>query len=211
MTDDNPYRPPSSDLANWSEGLPESPPPFRARWLRTAAWYTLLMLALSIPSTADSFSPGLLAPALSKFLLVAVTVLAIYVLYVMVGYLEYRYAARNLRTVFYTLAALNLVLGTASLFELGGDPENLSAFDFAALGLYVFFGGVIAVFGYRIRKIQTTNRYVTSLGWLAMLQGICAASIVLIILAIPLGMFFDVLLVMYFFSAARELVEAGHP
>ena len=210
MTDDNPYRPPASDPANWNEGLPDAPPPFRARWLRTAAWYSLAMLAISIPYTADSFVPGMLSTSTSNFMLVVITILAIYVLYVLVGYLEYRYAARNLRGLFHVLAALNIVLGAVVVFELGGDPDNLSVFDFAALGLFVIYGVVIAVFGYRMRKLETTNRYVSVLGWLALLQGVCAAVIVLMILAIPLGLVFDFVLALFFFSAARELADAGH-
>lgn len=210
MNSENPYQPPNSDVTPISEPLSLPPPPFRRSFLLVGGWLSLLLWLLTIPYTAEAFVPALFPTAVSVALTVSVTLLSMFVLYVLIRYLEYRYETKNFRTLFYVLLALGAVSGVLNLLDTGSDPDEFSLIMLIGVIALPIYGIPYTMLGFRIKRYAKDAPLLIALAWLTIVSGILMSTIIFAPLIFPIGLVSGLLWTLALFSAARELSQAGY-
>lgn len=207
---ENPYLPPSSDVAPIRVALSLADPPFSSEYLRVSGWLSLVLIVLNVVYLAESFVPELFATSVTVALGVSTILLSIYLTYVLVRYLEYRYEAANLRVLFYVLVVVSVLMGIADLLSVGDASDELSYSMIALIVAMPIYGIPYAMFGFRIKQFAKDSPLLNTLAWLTIATGILISTIIFAMLAVPLSLASDVVFAMLLFAVAREISESGY-
>ncbi len=210
MQNDNPYLPPRADLTPVFAAI-DSAPPFPSRLLRIGAWMSVVQLLLLFPYSWVSFDSDALPPALTVALGLVNSFLPVVVMYTLVRYLEFRYQARNLRTLFYVITGVGLIFGLLGIPMVLEDSDELSPLFWTGLLGLPLFGVPYALLGHRIKRLAEPMSPVITLGWLMILIGWTLASLVLAPIAMVLNFAYCWVAAKLLFASAREIAEAGYP
>lgn len=210
MQADNPYQPPSADLESVAAPI-ASKPSFSSSLLSSAAWLSIVSMFVSVAYAVESFVPKTFPAALTVAIGIASTVLPIYVMYALVRYVEFRYEMFNLRTLFYVLSAVGLIVGALGIPFVLEDSEEITPLFWAAMLAMPLYGIPYAMFGFRLKGNSNSTSTLAVLSLMMILSGIALASFILAVLSLPLGLAVQWLSAMVLFAGAREIVKAGYP
>ena len=200
------YAPPRSDVTPLTPPLPSGG--MSSRVPRAGAWLSIALLIITIPYYLASFVPGIFPVAVVMALALITLLLSLSAFYLFVRFIEFRYAVANLWPLFYVISAVTVVLSIVGIPILIDDSSEPSIYTWiSVLGLPVF-GIPYAMFGYRIKGIQGATSLTTTLGWLQLVSGILTASIVLVLLALPLTFVNLWISAVVLFAGAREIDAA---
>ena len=211
MDQQNPYQPPGAELvAEPAQDLPGAPP-FGSGFLRAGAWSCGAALVLALPYYWESWFRGSFPLAVTIALGVVNTLLSIYVLYVLVRYLEYRHAAVGLRPLFYCLVVAGALVGISGIWLMLDDSEGLSPAMWATIVAMPLFGIPHALFGFRLKRFGHRSPMLVAIGWLTIISGFSVTSVFLALISVPLEFISSLLLVVVLLAGAREIRAAGFP
>ncbi len=159
-----------------------------------------------------SFAAGFIQDESLEFaslVLSAVTsIMWVYLILMFRRFMEVRFEIKGLRKYVNLLILLTIVLTVQSIL-MGHEPES-GSLDIATIGyiaMLVPYGIVAILFGRTLLSIDTPYPYLRAFAWLTMLAGIAFASIVLLLVAMPIGFAADVLMALMFFAGRKELLS----
>jgi len=212
MKDTNPYKPPHSDLVN--EAMPDS---FRSESISTgqlnlAGWLSISYAFLSIPILVISFmSVGTESESISlmsqTFTIIS-SVIWVYLLIILRKFLQARFTISGLGIYIWLMIFFTAVILVLSFFL--DKTENTNEFTVETIAYFVSFipyGIVTILFGKKLLSIKVPYPSLKAFSWLTIITGICMATVVLFILAIPFGIIADILLALLFFNGKKELAS----
>ena len=205
------YDPPASDLLV-KEELPEKylTGPLTEQKLRRIGWVALMHILVGLPVIAASFYSAVYGESEIFFTLSLVldlfsTLLFVYLLVMFKLFLNLRFNYYRVNAHIIVLIILSLMMVIDSFFM---SDRMEGAFDIATLLYFlmmVVFGVIIALFGKRLLAIDTLFKYLRLFAWSNIVLGVCLASVILFLLALPVGLLSSFALMMIFFTAAGEL------
>lgn len=208
MKGKNPYQTPESNLIH--ESVPNS---FyienaSAGQLNLAGWLSILYAAITVPTLILSFS-GIVSEddnfeIASHALEFLSTFLWIYLLLALKKFIELRFQLKSLTAYVDSLIVITLLL-MAFGFLLDQDPEAISVGMIMYFGLIVVYAVISFLLGRKLLSIKEEYPYIRAFSWTIMISGVCMATIILLLLAIPIGIASDILLALLFFKGRKEL------
>lgn len=210
MQSENPYQAPSSDLIPAAAPI-TSQPPFRSSLLRSGGWMSLVLLAVTIPYAVASFDASLIPPVVVVMLGIAGSVLPIPVMYALIRFVEFRYAVSNLRTLFYLVSIIGLVIGLLGIPLVLDDSEQLSPFLWIGIAGLPIYGVPYTLLGFRLKRAVSGAPTLTTLAWLMIVTGMCLTSLIFAVLTPPMSMAWCGVCAAVLFAGAREIGAAGYP
>ncbi len=210
MKHSNPYKTPNADLVN--EAIPDS---FRTesisiKQLNFAGWLSLFYAFLSIPilaisvMSAEAGSESL--NLMSQSLTVISSAIWVYLLIMLRKFLEARFAISGLGAYIGLLISFTAVMAVLSLFlDQSGSTSEFTAGTMAFFVSFIPYGIVTILLGRKLLSIKVPYPSLKAFSWLIIITGVCMASVVLFMLAIPLGIVTDIFLALLFFNGKKEL------
>lgn len=212
VKDSNPYKPPNSDLV--SEAVPDS---FRTGSISTgqlnfAGWLSIFYAFLSVPILAISLMSAETESESLNLMSQALTIIAsaiwVYLLIILRKFLQARFAISGLGTYITLVIFFTAVMLVLSFFL--DKTENTNELTLETIAYFVSFipyGIVTVLFGRKLLSIKVPYPSLKAFSWLTIATGICMATVVLFMLAIPLGIAADILLALLFFNGKKELAS----
>jgi len=210
MNSENPYQAPSSDVTPIPVPTSLPKPPFGSNFLLVGGWMSLLLIVLNIPYLAASAVPAIFPTSVTIALAIASMLLSIYLMYVMVRYLEYRHKATDIRVLFYVLAAVGVVFGITSVLDILENSDELTYGVIASIIAMPIYGIPYTMIGFRIKRCAKDSPLLSTLAWLTIASGVSMTTIIFVFFAIPLGIAWSVVFAWLLFDGAREISEAGY-
>ena len=205
MTETNPYDPPKSKVNQSEVPIAELLIKLSPQKLQLAAWFAIGSLLVGsfalIAAFADSNRSGVIY-TVSELLSWLSTGMWIYCLIMLEQLLTHRFSIEKLRPYLVILIVLNLIEAFLGMFV---DFENLSAITIGYFALLFPYGLTLILLARKILKCPHVYSHLKSFAWLCLFGGICTASIVLILVSLPLLYIASFFLALSFFQAAREL------
>lgn len=204
------YSAPHADLSV-KEQLPETftHGHLSESWLQRMGWLCVFYILLSFPVLAVDFMMG--AGEIDDRYQIVSTVLNVISImiwiYLMFGFKRLLHYRLNTRAADVYIHTLILIAIPYTLFALLADidfstlePPTVVYFTFSVVS-----GLVGILFGSKLLRIAMHFRYMKLFAWSTILMSVCLVTIMLMLLAIPLGLITDIALALMFFTAAREL------
>lgn len=211
MSSNDPYRPPDTDVRpdDPASQLPDAPPPFGVSGLERDGFTALIGLLLSLPFGLSVLIPDLLTPLQERVLDVLSMLVSSYLTYALYRYLDYRFGAASLRTLTFTIISLGLIIGVLGLTVSPEETESVEPSILVIFVMLIPYGVANVVLGWRMRSLTSSHRPIIFLAWLTVVSGVMIASLVMLMMSIPLALAWYVVLAVVFFSGARELRSGG--
>ncbi len=213
------YKPPSSDLKT-EEIIPLSyvNGPLSSKKLRFLGWISVFSALLSIPIIGITFINGLesaneLYPKTTRILEISSTIIWVYLLLSFKVFINYRFEVTSVNRHLNMIILLTVLMTICSILY-GNDGGGSKEFDIhdtetiSMLFLFVLLGIVTILFGKRLLAITSNFHYLRLFSLVNIAMGICLISIILLLLIVPLGIAYDILLALISFTASRELEMA---
>ncbi|MES9926478.1 MAG: hypothetical protein ABW158_00035 [Candidatus Thiodiazotropha sp. 6PDIVS] len=206
---DSVYKTPESELLK-DEILPQ---PFvrgklTYRKLLFFAWLAIFYLIATIPAISISFMSGI-EPEKEFYVILGNvfnlldSAINIYLLLMFKQLLNLRLETHTADRYITILIVLSLIMAVLNIFIPAGAEEfNLISISFFVL--LVPMGVVSILFGLRLLKLKSDYNYLKLFSWSNIIMGGLLASVVLFILALPVGLVSSFAMAMIFFTAARE-------
>jgi hypothetical protein len=120
---------------------------------------------------------------------------------------NYRFEYHKADRYIYLLIGISVVMTVISLV-MPRDSEGLDPITIGYFVLLIPFGIVSILFGSSLLKIEFDFSYLRLFSWSTIITGALLASVVLFILALPVGLLSTFAMAMMFFTASRELRRA---
>ena len=178
-------------------------------------WLSLLYLVATLPLVAISFLSGVVSDndtygMATDIFSVIDNLLYIYLLYMFKLLLNYRLKCHSVDIYIYIVMFLSLVMSIISLI-VPEEAETLSKSTISFFVLMVPLGIVTVIYGIKLLKIDSDFSYLKLYSWSTVIAGVLLASVVLFLLAVPVGMVSSYAMAMMFYTAAKELKRhQGH-
>jgi hypothetical protein len=210
MTSDSVYKTPEADLLI-NEELPKSfiDSNFSYKKLKYLAWLSVIYLIATIPLLGLSFMSGA-APennsyiVLGNILDVIVSMIYVYLLYMFKKLINSRLECHSADRYIYILIGLSVIMPILTIFMTNDDLEfNIISITFFVM--LVPLGIVSILFGVRLLKQKSDFKYLKLYSWSTIIMGVMLASVVLFLLALPVGIVSSFAMAMMYFTAAKEL------
>jgi len=209
---DSIYKAPDADLL-LKEKLPETfiNGTLTPKKLKRAGWLALFYMLFLIPvlwvALLNGAEPNnkMYAVANNLFLVID-TVVWIYLLIVLKTFLNLRFELYT--TDKYIKIMILLSILTALVEPFASDTiaiDNFGVADIISFGVLIPTGIVTVLFGKTLLSVTTDFKHLRLFAWLNMIYGVCLASLILILLAIPFILALSLVMVLIFFAAAKEL------
>lgn len=181
--------------------------------LRLAGWLAILYTLIQIPSFVLSFFSGAepdneLYDSLFKVFTVVDMLLWIYLFLVFKKFVNLRFDYGGVNRVIQFIVVLSIIM-YGLVFLMGQGDEELDIASLVYFILMIPLGVALILFGKRLLNIEAEFKYLRTYAWLNILLGISTATVVLLMLAVPLGVIASLLLAMLFFEAANEIKLSG--
>lgn len=204
------YKSPESDLVI-EELVPDSfkQGKLSKNKLAMAGWLSILYILLVVPATWISFMSGLQGDSYNYaneavYLDAALTAFWIYLILVMKSLLNERFDF-NLADKYINLQIIiSIPMAILSIF-MDDSGAGYGIISIAYFILLIPIGVITVLFGKQLLKISNRFSGLKLYAWTNIIAGACMASIVLILLAIPVGIASSIAMAIMFFSAAKEL------
>jgi hypothetical protein len=172
-------------------------------------WLTILYLLTTLSLITSSFVGSVLTQNevyifIADVLSLLDGVLYIYLMLMFKNLVNNRLECQSADRYIYIILVLSSVITAISIF-MSDDTEMLGFFSISFFILLALLGIVSILFGLRLLKIDSDFNYLKLFSWSTIIAGGLLASVVLFILAIPVGFVATYAMAMMFFSAAHEL------
>lgn len=214
MNDSEVYAPPQVESCEQSS-LPEAygvggP---SAKVLRRCGWIAILETILLLPTLGLSVMAGFFGSnnyyqVFSEFFEVFSVAVWLYTFIVFKQFVNARFGFQRANRLF-NLMIIGSVASVAFTFVDPLESEAFGFWDMSYLATLAVFGVVSIRFGRVLLKIEEPYRYLKAYAWLSVFMGVCLASIVLLLLIIPLAIASNILMVLFFFHAAKEVSDGN--
>lgn len=212
----NPYAPPLARVEGASENDEFSFDPSREykltpKQLRVAAYCTLASAILSLPliglTIYSMYQKSLNWNIAILVLDVATTLLFVYPLWIQRRLLNEKSgffkADRMITLMIASMLAMLLLTGIGTW-----DSESLLRVAISVIGT-IAYGIVFILYALKLLQCKDTlYGHLKPLAYVSLASGVLIVTVLLALVAIPLGLAYDVLLSMIFFKAAKELSAA---
>ena len=204
------YQTPASELLAKPD-LPDAflNGPLTREKLRYTGWLALLYLLLTPPHIGVSFMSGIevgdnFYVNVNRLLTVVDTAIYIFLLFIFKQFVNVRFGFNRADRYISILIGLSVVMAVLSFLM----PSDAETFDVPTIGYFVLlvpFGVVSILFGKRLLSINTDFSYLRLYSWSTIVAGVLLATVILFLLALPVGLVSSFALAMIFFTAAGEL------
>ena len=87
--------------------------------------------------------------------------------------------------------------------------EEFNSIMLVYFALLVLYGVVTIIFGKKLLSIPVYYKHMKFFAWINIISGVCLASVILLVFAIPLGFISGLIMALIFFTAAKELKETA--
>ncbi len=205
------YDPPASDLLV-KEELPEKylTGPLTRTKLKRIGWVALMHILVGLPVIVTSFYSAADGESEIYFMLSLIldlisTLLFVYLLVMFKLFLNLRFNYPRVNAHIIILIILSLIMVVDSFFMSNRADDMPGMATLVYFILMVVFGVIIALFGKRLLAINANFKYLRLYAWTNILLGVCLASVILFLLALPIGLVSSFALMMIFFTASDEL------
>lgn len=180
--------------------------------LRLAGWLSIIYMLIQVPSFVISFMVGAepentMYDGLFKALIIVDMLLWIYLILVFKAFVNIRFGFTGVNRVIQFMIALSVVM-YGLVFFMGQGDDELDVFTIVYFALLIPMGVAMVLFGKRLLSIENEFKYLRIYAWLNIISGVCVASVILFLLATPLGLIASLLIALMFFAAANELESA---
>jgi hypothetical protein len=215
----NPYAPPLARVEGVSESDEFSFDPSREykltpKQLRVAAYCTLASAVLSLPliglTIYSMFDKSLTWNIAILVTDVATTMLFVYPLWIQRRLLNEKSGIFNVdRIITLLIASMLLMLLLTGINTW--QSRSLVGASISVMGM-IAYGIVFILYALKLLQCKDTMYgHLKPLAYVSLASGVLMVTVLLALIAVPLGFAYDVLLSMIFFKAAKELtsVEAG--
>lgn len=212
MPDENPYQPPN----HASEGGPHGHPPgpdygnLTPKQLGIIAWACIALacfdLVLTVLSIAAEVNPAL--EPINNIINIFYGIVSIYVLLAFNTFLTYCLHIQGTAKIIFPLIIFSIIYTIAPLVG-GSDEESKQLTDSIFLVSLVPYGILIAMLGKKIQSSQFVYPHLNNIAWLHTAAGICTATLVLMLIAIPIFIAIDILMALMFFHAQKERLHSS--
>lgn len=181
--------------------------------LRFLAWLSIFYLLMSILIIGVEVMVGLDAgntmyQRLSEALSLIDTVIEIYLLLALKTFLNTRFEYFRANTEIYILIVLSILITVLSYGMEAAEEGSAVPFTMVFFGVVAISGVISIIFGIKLVRLGEDYRGLKLYSWSVLLSGIAMASVVLLLLAVPLSLLNDIALAMMFFAAAKERLAA---
>jgi len=206
----NPYQAPRATVDDQTP-LPDNFIHGKLTWkkLNAAAWIAIFYLVFSIPLLGISYYAEIeqdkTLHTIENIASLVSLALYIYLILIFRSFLETRFANVNFATITYlSIAATSITVLIPILFT---EPatDDVVQYLLYLVALLVPTGIVTLIYGIKLIRINHVYPYLKPLGWLNIITGVLMITIILFLLVIPLGFASEILMILIFFSASREL------
>ena len=179
--------------------------------LKFAAFLSAFYVLLSVPTIGISFLSGFDSDnqqfeLVSNVLAFISMLIWIYLLLVFKSLLNSRFEFDQANRLIDILIGMSVLMVAISLFMNAGE-EEMGAPTIIYFVLLVPFGIVTVLFGKKLLSIPAQYRGLKIFSWVNILTGVRMASVVLILMALPLGIVSGIAMCVMFFTASKELRE----
>jgi hypothetical protein len=214
MNNNSLYKPPTADLKTTQE-LPEnySNSALSASRLKLFGWLFVFQLIMSITMAGFESVSGMIEALnpyenIIQILSLSGTFLWAFLMIMFRKFLNLRFDFYDVDLLINILIFISILIGTIPFASL--DVEVIRGFkleDLIVFPLFLPYGLVTFLTGKRLLTIADRFPYLKGFSWLSMVSGILSATIVLLVLSIPLYIVMDLFITLIFFEAARERRE----
>lgn len=206
MTSDSIYKTPEAELLI-NEELPRSfiDSNFSYKKLKFLAWLSVIYMISTIPLIGLSFMSGVTPDNNSYMVLgnifnILDSMIFVYLLYMFKKLINSRLECHSADRYIYILIGLSIIMSALTIFMPNDDLGSISFFV-----LLVPLGIVSILFGVRLLKQKSDLKYLKLYSWSTIIMGIMLTSVVLFLLALPVGIVSSFAMAMIYFTAAKEL------
>ena len=208
------YKAPESVLVK-NEKLPEKfiSGKLSREKLKLAGWLSVFYIILLFPSVGISFMSEFdpeneMYDITSKVFALLVSIVWIYLFVIFKLFLNYRFEFYNVNRYINILIILTIIMFGVSLFLPQGS-EEFNSIMIVYFSFLVLYGIVTIIFGKKLLSIPVYYKHMKFFAWINIISGVCLASVVLLVFAIPLGFVSGLIMALIFFTAANELKETA--
>ncbi|MCU7874673.1 MAG: hypothetical protein KZQ82_15710 [Candidatus Thiodiazotropha sp. (ex Lucinoma annulata)] len=207
------YKAPVSDLVI-KEELPEGflYGVFTSKKLKNLTYLSFFYLILMIPLIGISFMSGFepdnyFYGKATNVLTVIDAVIFIYLLVMFKALINHRFEFHGANRYISILIGLTFIMTVVSLF-MPANPQEMDIVTISYFVLMVPLGIITILFGKRLLSIETEYNYLKLYSWSSIITGVCLATVVLFLLALPLSLVSSFAMAMLFLTASNELEGA---
>jgi len=205
---DHPYRVPSSNVVAEQAPVSFTKGTLTVARLKTAAVLAVLYALLTIPVTYLSFlsrveSGNLQFEIASKLLTSLSFMLGIYLMLLFKSFVNLRLEFHRVDRYVNVTIGLSVLMWAFMIF-MDRSAKEMTTLEVAYLALLVPYGIFSALLGWRLR-FAPYYRGVNFFAWINILAGACTASVVLILVVVPLSLLYGIAMAVVFSAAANEL------
>ena len=208
------YKAPESVLVK-NEKLPEMfvSGGLSQKKLKLAGWLSIFYVILLFPSVGISFMSEFdpeneMYDITAKVFTLLDSIVWIYLFVNFKLFLNYRFEFYNVNRYINILIILSIIIFFISLFMTKGT-EEFNSIMIVYFAFLILYGIVTIIFGKKLLSIPVYYKYMKFFAWINIISGVCLASVVLLLFAIPLGFISGLIMALIFFAAANELKETA--
>lgn len=177
--------------------------------LKFTGWLAIFYMLFQIPTFVISYASGMepensLYDTLFNTLTVLDLAIWLYLIVIFKSFINNRFGYTGVNNVINILIILSVLMYGLALFMGEGD-EVFDPATIAYFALLIPMGITSVFFGKRLLSIAGEFKYLKSYSWINIISGVCLASVVLFLIAVPLGIVSSLLMALVFFTAAGEL------
>lgn len=181
--------------------------------LRFAAFVSVLYFIILFPLAGFSFMEGWASDNdRFKFWADTLTLISlgmwIYLFLMFKSVLNQRLEYSGANTYIHILLILSSLISVMPVF-MEVDENSFAYLDILLLVMMIPLGIITFLLGKRLLAVAPRYKYLPLYAWTTIIAGICIATVILFLLALPLELVSTIAMALIFLKAAQELAEAG--